>query len=551
MIDLRAAADALRESRATDAWLASWLPDSYADPAGFADAARAALGARRGAAFKGRPAEGCDLYHEYIGAHLGTRRRAFVGREGGGWASLTYDVLHARSNALGAAWAAEGVQAGEVLAIVLPPGAEFAVCWLTALRLGLVPAFVPPLGPGFVRTTLARVAPDRIATSLRYGAALGPALPTSAGARTSEPFGSFRYPPGDAAARLVTPFGPDAPIAVDVPAEVLLEGSVRDAAFVYGLGPSDVLAAPGFDPLQHGPSLLMATLVAGATYAEVSPAEFDAEPGLLEGLHVSVLGLRRRSRDTLLARGGLPAGVRTWFRSLTDTIDPDAWDAFWRAQPEPKRPGFGVVSNAASGGAGLFSPPSRQPPTLRVWPAPGLTWALEAIAAEGLASLDDAGTFRIMRGKDADPSFVAAVIGRLGDGYVYAGSLDLGPDAQRYPCADVEAALAQHPGVRHVAAFAAPGRRLNEAKMVLLAFVDPAETNPPPSPAALAAAIVADLGEPLRPDRIEVFALRPRMLKGQVDRAWCRAQYLGGSLSRKARLRPFALLGQLGYLFAD
>ncbi|HEU4412953.1 MAG TPA: AMP-binding protein [Polyangiaceae bacterium] len=551
-IDLGAAADRLREGRAGDAWLGSWLPASGADPEAFGEATLALLGERRGAVFKSRPADGCDLYHDLVAAHLGRRRRALAGREGGAWVGVSYEALHARSNALGAAWAEAGVKAGESVALVIAPGLEFAVAWLTALRMGLVPSFVPPFGPGFVQKTLARVGADRVATSGRRGvpaAVAAGALPAAAGSRSGEPFGSFFYPAGAPAARLVTPFGPDAPVAVDLPAEVLLGGAARDAAFVYGLAPHDVLAAPGLDPLQHGPALLSAALAAGASYAELSDGDLEAEPELIRRLGVSVLGLGRRARDALAGRGGPPEGVRAWFRSVSETIDAEAWDTFYRALPEARRLNFGVLANAASGGACLFSPPSRDAPGLRIWPAPGLAYRLEAPAAEGLEALDDAGVFCVLRGGEIDGSFARAVIGRVGEGYTYAGSLDLGPDAQRHPAADVEDAARRVPGVRYAASFEAPGRRLNEAKTVLLAFVEDGGPAPPPDPGHVAAAVVAELGERFAPDRVEIFALRPRLQKGELDRAWCRAQYLSGSLSRKARSRPFVLLGRLGYLF--
>jgi AMP-binding enzyme len=543
----------LRAGRSGDAWVGAWLSGSSADPAGFAEATLGLLGGRRGAAFKSRPAEGCNLYHDLVAAHLGRRRTALVGREGESWVGLSYDALHARSNALGAAWADAGAKAGESIALVIEPGVEFAIAWLTALRMGLVPSFVPPFGPGFVRKALERVAADRVATSGRGGvpaSAAEGAWPASAGARTADPFGSHFCKKGEPAARLITPFGPDAWSAVDVAADVLLEGAARDAAFVYGLGPSDVLAAPGFDPLQHAPALLSAALAAGAAYAELTADDLADDPELAGRLGVTVLGLDRRARDALAARGGPPDAVRAWFRSLSEAVDAEAWDAFWRPLPEARRLNFGVFANAASGGACLFSPPSRDAPGLRVWPAPGLGFRLEAPAAEGLEALDEVGTFCVLRGKTIDASFAPAVIGRAGEGYTYAGSLDLGPNAQPYPAADVEDSARRVPGVRYAAAFAAPGRRLNEAKTVLLAFVEDEGPIAAPDPSRVAEAVVADLGERFAPDRVEVFALRPRLLKGLPDRAWCRSQYLSGSLSRKARSRPFVLLGRLGYLFA-
>ena len=48
LLDLRAITETLRGGRATDGWIASWLPISQGDPAGFHEVMFAYAGARRG-----------------------------------------------------------------------------------------------------------------------------------------------------------------------------------------------------------------------------------------------------------------------------------------------------------------------------------------------------------------------------------------------------------------------------------------------------------------------------------------------------------------------
>lgn len=553
-IDLRAVAGTLRGGQATEAWLSSWLPLSYASPELFTEVMYGHLGARRGVFIKNKPADGYDLYHEHVLAHQGKRRTALLVPQGASWEPVTYETLHVRSNALMAAWRERGVEPKATLAAVLPPGLDQAVCLLTAFRMGLVVSLVPPFGPSYVRLALERLAPAWTATTGKLrgllGAAGASALPADAGSRTTGASGSFTYPPGAVAARLLTPFGEAKNGIAKVTAQVLLDGSLRDASLIYNLDPDDILAAPGFEPLQHEPSLLLAALVAGATRAYVTDADLDIEPELLAQLGVTVLGLHRKVRDGLLERrASLPPSVRRWFRSLTDVIDGERWDAFWSAMPTRKTPGFGVVSNSASGGTCLFSPPSVAAPNLRVYPAPGLDWRLSEMAASEVLALNDMGAFTVLRGGEPDPSLLRAIVGRWGEGYAYAGPLDMGPDAHPYPSADIERVVEELPEVRHASAFSAPGRWVNEAKVVLLLFTERELCDRLPIP-RVEEHIRREMGAHLVPHRIEVLPLRPRIVDGVVDRAWCRTQYLTGAFSRKARSEAFVLLGRLGYIFA-
>ncbi|MFO0660571.1 MAG: AMP-binding protein [Polyangiaceae bacterium] len=556
-IDFRVVAETLRGGRANDAWMRTWLPATWSSPAKFYEGLYASFGARRGAVFKSRPGSAHDLYHECVSAHLGKRRTALIGREGVGFDRVSYETLHARCNALSAAWLDLGVEPERVVAIVLPTGIDQAVALLTAFRMGLVVSVIPPWGPSFVRDALTKIQPELTVSSGRHGAL--PAglqatqLPVSAGSRVTGTAGSFTYAAGKVAAKLLAPFGTTEDGTTEVEASVLLDGAVRDAALVYALEPSDVVSAPSFEPMQHDLCLLLSTLVAGATFASLTEADLASEPGILGAHKVSVLGLTRKSRDVLMStKGGLGASVRSWFRSLTDVIEPDRWDAFFRAVPDRKQPGFGVVTSSTSGGVSLFSAPSFEAPSLKVWPAPGRVWQLSNPAAGDLPAIGESGVFTLMNGDEGEVSAVQAVIGRWGDAYAYAGSLDIGPDAHPYPFSLLEEVVTRVGDVKYASAFDVPGRWVNDARGGVWLFVEPPVGDEPGVDLGqIKTEITRELGVRFLPERIETVPLRPRIVKGEVDRAWCRSQYLTGVMRRKARSEAFRLIGRLGFVFAS
>lgn len=552
-LDLRAIVETLRDGRATDAWMASWIPISAADPSAFSAQMFNLLAIRRGSLLKSEIGGGIDLYHDCVIALLGRRRTAISSQENGEWLTTSYEALHARCNALAAAWVERGVEAGQTVGILSFPGLDLAVSLLTSLRLGMIPTLIPPYGPTFVHSALTRCETDHIAASAIHRRLLpSEPLPVTAGARTAEPISSFSYPSDQPALRMLSPFGAEEDCLAEVSAQVLLEGAVRDALFVYNLDPGEVISAPGFDMTQYEPGLLLAALVAGATQSYIQEEDLEREPALIKQLGVRVLGLRRRLRDRWLReQRRLSMPVRSWFRSLTDTIDGDRWEQFSRTIPTPKQLAFTVVNGAS--GALLFSAPRMEDPGLRVWPTPGLPWSLGEVGAGEVQAYSEVGIFSVLWGDKPAIALPQVLIGRWGEGWAYGGALDTGSEAHRYPSDLIEVVATKIPAVRHASAFTLPGRWLNEAKVVLLIFVEarrPGE-RAPVEIAEVERQVQREMGSVFLPDRIEIVPLRPRVIEGRVDRAWCRSQYLTGMLHRKARSEVFVLLGRIGSIFEE
>ena len=560
-LDLHVVAATLRSGSATDAWVRSWLPATCAAPERFVEALYGHVMAhRRG--MKSRLGRAYDLYHDCVVANLEVRTPALFARprDGAPYEEISYGTLHDRCTLLAAAWKRLGVERGQSVCVALPVGVEYAVSILTGLRMGLVITTLEPHGPTFVRSRLEVLSPDWTATNerLRGTLRLPPAhlLPVVGVSDTGAPPMSS-HTPDDVVFSLFSPFGEgDAP--VEVTAGALHASLLRDGLVVLGLETSDVLAAPAFDPMQAAPHLLLVALAAGACYAEISPADLESDPRLAARARLSVLGVGRDLRERMLARGAdwLGATGRVWFKNLTDVLEVDRWEALARLLSSKKLPGLNLFVNAATGGIELFSPRAAAPSCLRAWPVPGRSFQLSEVAAGAVPALNDTGVYTVMDGKaPAELPLPRFLLARQGDGYFFAGALDVGQDAQTYPRAEVARVAAQLPAVRHATVVLGPGRWMNDARTVLIVFTDDARGPDgllalPVTIPEIRARVAREMGARFVPERIIIYPLRPRLVNGAVDDGWCRSQYLSGTLDAKARSEMFILLSRLGYILA-
>ncbi len=555
-IDYRAVHDALRAGRSSEAWLDGWLSSTWNSPARWKAGLYASVAEQRGGAVKGRPSEGLDLYHDCILAHLGKRRVALVVRDDHDLLHVPFETLHERSSALANAWIAAGVAPGECVAIVLPVGLDYAVALVTALRLGLVPAPLPPLGPTYVRSRLARLAADRVVSAGRHQRTLPPGTPllTLALAQGDASLSaSHSFADDEPALRLLSPFAALDAEPTALPAGALHEALLRDSLLVFTLEPGDRLAAPGLDPVQLQPLAMMTAWMAGAAWVELEPRELDADPKVLSKASVTTLGVSRAVREVILRLGPevMPSSS-AWFRSVNESFDHDRWAELSRVLAGRKIAGFSVLTNAASGGAHLFAPRSLDLPPTRVWPAPGRTFQLSQVGGDMLPALGATGVYTpLLEADERDPSLLDMVLARQGDGFTLGGTTAFGPDGATVPVREIAAAAEMHPAVRAAAVVVAPGRWMNDAHVILLLFVepDPAGTAPAVPLAEITSLVRREMGDVHVPSRIETYAVRPRFVEGEVDLAWCRSQYLSGALTSKTRSPLFAASARLGWIF--
>jgi len=120
-----------------------------------------------------------------------------------------------------------------------------------------------------------------------------------------------------------------------------------------------------------------------------------------------------------------------------------------------------------------------------------------------------------------------ASVDRDGFWYIHGRSDDtLKIAGKRVGPAEVESAAVSHPSVLEAAAIGIPHEIKGEV-VVVLVVLRPGERDDPESCAAIAATVAAQLGKPLRPERVAVVPTLPKTRSGKVMRRAIRAAWLG------------------------
>ncbi|GIW70590.1 MAG: hypothetical protein KatS3mg102_0132 [Planctomycetota bacterium] len=547
-----------------------WLAASWREPHRFWERLWAAHAAAFAVRPKSRPAEYYDFYHDAVLRHHRSpvpALRWFV-PETASWRELSYAELDRRARARAGSWRAAGVEAGQSVCVIEPPGPEWLVSLAAALALGAVVSVLPPLGEGFLARRLAALQPHHLAADLAYSLLvpafaerLLPRTADGAGAAAAElpVHATATYATGTPVARLFSPLDREPHLPRALLADDAYLRAVRDGRLLLGLGPADALAAPDAHPLQELPALLLASLLAGATYVHLPLEAVQAEPALLRELDLRVLGVSRRLRDLLACWDGELSGcARSWFRNPAEAVDAIVWQEVAARTGLGRLPGANLLLDAASGGAVLFSPRRTRYVQLEVLPAPGVPWALRELVAGGRApAVQGAGTapFGLFAPQphdpEAPPPFGGLLLVRAPDRWFYAGTAELRRFGRTYPRTEVLQALqGLLPGAQLALAVAPTGDAAQPHRFVLLVFVGPerraaiAEQGERWA-AAIRARLAHHLAPEFLPDEIEFYPLRAREQDGAIDQAWCQAQFVSGALARKSRRRTWALLAEL------
>jgi O-succinylbenzoic acid--CoA ligase len=348
----------------------------------------------------------------------------------------TYAELLQRARGVAGALAAGGVRAGDHVALMLPPGAEFAVALHGCLLLG---AAAMPVDP--------RLAPAELAPLLRAAAT------------------TIDGPLEDAAP---PPFAPD----LDDPALVVhtsgTTGAPRPVTLSFGNVQANALGsavALGLDrderwlcplPLSHVGGLMV--LLRSAIYAStaiIGPPERDdvTLASMVPTMLARLLGTPPPTDLRAVLLGGAPAS-----RALLE----DARDAGW-----PVAPTYGLTqacSQVTVGEPGDVETSGRPLPNLRVTLAADGEILVEGptVAGGGTLRTGDLGAF--------DERGRLVVTGRKADTIVTGGE-NVAP-------AEVEAVLLAHPAVADAGVFARPHPEWGEAvtaRVVLAGAATPDE----------------------------------------------------------------------------
>ena len=532
-----------------------WLSRSLREPAAFQTALLAHTN-ERSAPLKSRPGEAFDFFHDLVLRNPGRDNpvlRTYSRRAG--WSVLTPAALRQRAVQLATLWSRAGVKPGERLAIVLPLGTEYVVAFAAALYLGLVIAPLPPRGSLLMTLRLSALKPDRIHTSALLGAELRRlrGVPKLAerlliGEPDSPlegmPAAPHTYAPGAPVLALFSPLYKGNKALVEVSSERAFFGALRDLSVGLGLELGETLAAPGVFPEQYHPGLVLAALLGGLTLFDCELSALRSEPQLLLQQPIDALLVSRPLFDILSgvepARGVL-ARTRLLLRDPLAATDLAPWQRLTAAHGLGKHLLGNLVYDSAEGGCLLFSPRRRGQWQTLVLPAPGRPYELQVPDDSQRPAVAGSGVFL-----PAEAPQGYAVVGRVGDDYLLAGTLTPRQDGRVYPEAEILLALQAQPGlpappfIDGAAVATVPSGDGSDRWLFILLILTGAE------PLAEFGRLQGERSEELQqrlrtlvgpeflPHAIVMYPLFARRVDGQVDTERIARDYQAGTLHRKA-----------------
>jgi len=529
----------------------AWLEESFLDPGAFFralfDDARAS-----GAPLRSKLGVAYDVYADAVQRHAQAKRPAFVWyARRTGWRAISYADLDALAGARASSWVAQGVLPGKIVAIVQDLGVDYLVSLAAALRIGACVSFLAPSGDLYLSRRLKNLVPDHVVIDPARPPPLGVFAEhvLDAGAFTGGPPRSppYAYGPKEPWAQIVSPTFTPVDTPVPVPAERAFLHALRDGAFAFGLrdprGFEGVIAAPGAHPTQHVPAILLATLLAGATFLHVEMNDVEAAPSLLGAQPIDVLIAGDALRRVLASK---PAGpmprLRLWLRHVDEPLDWAAWRAFVDANGLGDTLAANVFVDAGEGCCAMFSLRRNASIHARALPSAAAPWKL-APAVGTVAG--DHGLFTRIDGGKEDPA-PWLVLARSHGEYLFAGSAAPRRGARVYPAAEVEAWVSSLPSVRGASVVPIASLKAGGGSLFVLCVFAPRDAaGRAPSKAALEKEIPARFGPDAAPDAIEVFDLFPRAPGGKLDHSWCARQYLSGRLTAKSKDSRFQTITAL------
>lgn len=544
-----------------------WLMRSHEAPGGFFAALEELQDQVVQPRLVGSPAQGYDLYRDLVARHCGRGREALwihdpYQQGEGPWKKLSFDLLHDRCRRRALAWAERGVGPGSSVCAVSRAGVDAFVSLLAGLRLGACVSLLEPCGPDFIERRLAVLEPDFVVSDDPHLDSIGGPEADKEVSDTGGDTGSYCYAPDEVAARLFSPLRMPPEVPVELSAEQLFRGALRDGAVALCLRPGDRAAAPGFDLMQHQPALLFAALIMGACWVEL-PAEVAREdPELLRSLGLRSVGLGSQLRASLSENASARPRWDHVFKNPEEPADLQQWREFVDALELAEVQTSNIVFEAASGGALLCSP--RRPAkdalfhALELCPAAGRAWALLDFSGSGQLSAAESGVYRILagveqpgdEGEPAGPGHIV-LARRRGLEYLYGGPIEPRRSGRVYPRDELLECLSDCPFVQGMSVIAIPaGGSTLAYRFVLVGYVGHEsigtfEVMKRARMTELERVIVSRLGSEFLPDRIELFRGYARLREGAVDHGWCSVQYLLGSAHRKQRSPLFDRLRAL------
>src|SRR5581483_4402474 len=264
-----------------------WLVQSCRNTKPFWDGLAAYASGLATVPLKSVPLESYDFYSDMV-KRSPPEKPAFrwYDRDEQKWETFTFGELDLLCGRRAKGWEGRGVSSGQTVALLYPMGPDFVIALLAALRLGALVCVIPPTGELAIKKRIESAAPDHIATDPIYlrllGEAKEKAIPADLEPARESYEASGVYTANSPWAKLFSAFSGKPFEAVPVMADSGYLWALRDGMIAFGLKPGDVLLAPAVPLIPTQPSLIVATLLAGACYAHLDTESLKAKPAIVD-----------------------------------------------------------------------------------------------------------------------------------------------------------------------------------------------------------------------------------------------------------------------------
>lgn len=540
----------------------AWIEESYRNPPKFWQDFDNYYSSQFSPLPKSRPFESYDFYYDIVIRNLQSDRIALRWyEEERGWQSLSFMQLHAQVCEEVQKWLLKGVVPGQSLCMILPLGVRYVVVLLACLRMGLTVSYLPPQGDQFLAKRLKLLAPDFLVTDYIYVPLLGPfeklLLDKKKDDAKEIPDISSVYPTGTAVGKFFSPLSKNSHIPRPLSSDDMYLSAIRDSTLVFSLKSGDHLAAPGFHPWQYQPTLLLTTLLAGATYVHLTLENITQHPELLGQFPLKALGINTELRDILLGKKKINFSCTSWFRDVAEPLNWAKWDLFLKNFEMKDLPGRNIFYHAAGGGCLMFSLLRKGNAGIEVLPIPGKKWQLVDLNLSGKESHTN---FGIWGGEDQETDKTplgAIVLCRKNKEWAFIGTREPRRSGRSMPTEEILDCLRALPFIVHVSLFGVTsGEEAQQAKYILLVFVGFCEETELAEKKKvwheqIRMAIYLHLGGEFMPDRIEFYPLYAREKEGVLLHDWCQFQYITGNLHNKSEHQIYQALTKLRSLATE
>lgn len=532
-----------------------WLDKSYENPAPFWESLFALHHKSKRIPVQSVLSEHYDFYHDCILRHSNFHDIAYTFISDGQTANWTYKQIHACVNYHVRKWSQHNPQTGQLIVIALPPGIEFLIALLTALRFGLTICFLPPgplLGKNHLTRLLSSIKPQLIAT-------LDPVReipnvlidPQGVDEQNHQPLSSAYK--ASKAVQIGLALNRREPLAfVPLDAHTMYMHALRDAYLGLNLIEHTSWAAPLACPVRTEPCSTLMTLLAGARKVQVSDEAIKSNPRILEDERIHLLGISSELLNLWTRTPAVPTRVLKGFYRDAMDYRVQALKSFIQLNRLEKVPRFELLMDNSYGGALFMTHPHHEFWNAYLRPSPGVPWSFDDFSGNGLKATLNFGFFAPqLTCKENNQKQANLLCSTAEKSCVLAGAKEPCRFGTTIPIKELEDIVKNLTFVE--SCILIPLNKnfgfVANASFTLVIFINPMKSITDNEKMEwnreIHQRLSDNLGTAYLPDQIEYFTLIPKITPKGIDRTWCQTQYQNGMLVKKMQKPVYQLLHTL------